>query len=126
MVPMRQRTGTNGSARRSLTCSSAKGNSPCGAENVRLLELLNTPEIRDFAKAVTLEAGHQRERWGAAHDAGKTDADWFWLIGYLGSKALLNPGGDREKQLHRIVTVGAAAANWHAQVLAELKGTSSR
>jgi hypothetical protein len=73
--------------------------------------LLNAPEILDFARAVQLEAAHQRQRW---NDENKTDADWFWLIGYLAGKALYNPGGDVEKQLHRIVTVAAAACNWHA------------
>jgi ClpX C4-type zinc finger protein len=88
--------------------------------------LLNTPEIFDFAKAVQLEAAHQRERWGSNHDAGKTEADWLWLLGYLASKALHNPGPydppghraqQRDKKLHRIVTIAAAAANWHAQIL---------
>ena len=84
----------------------------------RLRSLLNTPEIHDFAKAVVLGALHQRERWGSDHDAGKTDADWFWLIGYLAGKALHNPDGDREKRLHRIITIAAAACNWHAAIFA--------
>ena len=89
------------------------------AEAARLRALLNTPEVLDFAKAVQLEAAHQRERWGSDHDAGKADADWFWLLGYLAGKALHNPGevGDGEKRLHRIVTIAAAPANWHAAVL---------
>lgn len=78
--------------------------------------LLNAPEIVDFAKAVQLEAAHQRARWGSDHDAGKTDADWFWLLGYLGGKALRADDGI-EKQLHRIITVAAAACNWHAAKL---------
>lgn len=103
-------------------------------EIVKLRKQLNTPEVLDFAKAVQLEAAHQRQRWGSAHDGGKTDADWFWLIGYLAGKALHNPyrhtTGDEiviappeyrdvmwKKQLHRIVTVAAAAANWHMAVL---------
>ncbi len=83
--------------------------------------LLSTPEFRSFADGVVLEAMHQRERWGTEHDAGKTDADWFWLIGYLASKALFNPGeaDGSDKQLHRIITVAAAAANWHAQKLGQ-------
>lgn len=87
----------------------------------RLEARLNTPETRDFASAVVLEAAHQLERWGSDHDAGKTDADWLWLIGYLAGKALHNPGTTPEdaldKKLHRIITIAAAAANWHAQVL---------
>jgi len=78
----------------------------------RLHALINTPLTDDFLQAVTVEAAHQVERWGAEHDDGKTDADWFWLLGYLGTKALLNPGDDHEKKLHRIITVGAAAFNW--------------
>lgn len=80
---------------------------------------INTPELHDFAKAVALEAAHQRQRWPSAHDAGKTDADWFWLIGYLAGKALHNPPNampPQDAKLHRIVTVAAAAANWHAAV----------
>ena len=90
----------------------------------RLRLLLNTPEILDFRKAVSLEAAHQRERWGSEHDEGKSDADWFWLIGYLAGKALHTPIGKDgpeddvvEKRLHRIITVGAACANWHSAVL---------
>jgi hypothetical protein len=86
-------------------------------ERDRLNALVNTPEVVDFGMAVRLEAAHQRERWGSDHDAGKTDADWFWLIGYLAGKALHNPGDDHAKQLHRIITVAAAAANWHAAKL---------
>jgi hypothetical protein len=96
------------------------------AELERQANLLNTPELHDFSKAVVLEAAHQRERWPTGHDANKTDADWFWLIGYLAGKALHTPiakdlhsdGPIRvtEKRLHRIITIAAAAANWHAQV----------
>jgi len=92
------------------------------AAKARVAELeaqINTPELHDFAKAVALEAAHQRQRWPSEHDAGKTDADWFWLIGYLAGKALHNPPNampPQDAKLHRIVTVAAAAANWHAAV----------
>ena len=85
-----------------------------------LEKALNTPEVFDFVKAVQLEAAHQRARWGSDHDAGKTDADWFWLVGYLAGKALHNPPNDMhpaEAQLHRIVATAAALANWHAAKL---------
>ena len=81
-------------------------------------KLLNAPEILDFAKAVQFEVAHQRSRWGSDHDAGKSDADWFWLIGFLGGKALRAEDG-LEKQLHRIITVAAAACNWHAAKLGQ-------
>lgn len=77
------------------------------------LATLNTPEIHDFIVAVEREAKHQRLRWGSDHDAGKADADWFWLIGYLAGKALHKP----EKQLHHIITTAAACLNWHAAKL---------
>lgn len=82
---------------------------------------LNTPEFVSFRDAVVLEAAHQVERWGTEHDAGKTDAEWLWLIGYLIGKALHNPGvtpdNATEKKLHRIIAAAAACANWHAQVI---------
>jgi hypothetical protein len=76
----------------------------------RLDRLINTPHTADFLRAVHLEAVHQRERWAADHDAGKSDADWFWLVGYLAGKALHKP----EKQVHHIITTAAALLNWHA------------
>jgi len=90
-------------------------------EKAAAYDRINTPEIHDFMSAVVNEALHQRERWGVEHDGGKTDADWFWLIGYLAGKALHNPPkGDMDPadaRLHRIITVAAAAANWHAATL---------
>lgn len=79
-------------------------------EAARLDALINNPHTDDFLEAVRLEAAHQRERWAADGDAGKTDADWFWLVGYLGGKALMKP----EKLLHHIITTAAACLNWHA------------
>ncbi len=76
----------------------------------RIEALLNTPETLDFGKAVVLEAAHQRERWGEEDRAKKSDADWFWLIGYLAGKAI-RP--NNEKLLHHIITIAAACANWH-------------
>jgi hypothetical protein len=83
---------------------------------------LGTPEIDDFFEAVKKEAAYQRQRWAASSDGGKTNADWFWLIGYLAGKALHNPGNNKEKMLHRIITVAAAACNWWAAV----KGTYTK
>jgi hypothetical protein len=86
------------------------------AERDRLHALINTPETVDFIKAVQTEAAHQRERWPSEKDAGKTDADWLWLLGYLAGKALHNlTAGNTEKGLHHIITTAAACANWHHQ-----------
>src|SRR3954465_5975823 len=88
------------------------------AEIDRLKAMLNTPELVDFAQAVVLEAVHQRQRFGAEHDAGKTAADWFWLIGYLAQKAMMSAiAGDQDKALHHAITTASALANWHAQLL---------
>jgi hypothetical protein len=76
----------------------------------RLDELINTPHTAAFLEAVRLEAAHQRERWAADHDAGKTDADWFWLVGYLAGKALHK----QDRQVYHIITTAAALLNWHA------------
>jgi hypothetical protein len=81
----------------------------------RLRAERDTPHTRSFLRAVELEALHQRERWGTEHDAGKTPADWFWLLGYLAGKALSAAvGGNTEKALHHTVSSAAALMNWHA------------
>lgn len=86
-------------------------------ESVRR-ELLDTPELRSFSDAITLEALHQRDRWGSKHDAGKEPADWFWLLGHLAGKALkAAQSGDTEKALHHCVSSAAVLANWHAALL---------
>lgn len=80
--------------------------------------LLHAPELHDFSRAVALEAAHQRGRWGSAHDAGKKPSDWFWLLGYLGGKALHAAiAGDLEKALHHTISSAAVLANWHAALL---------
>lgn len=85
-------------------------------ERVRELEaLINTPHTADFLEAVRMEAAHQIERWGTAHDRAKEPADWFWLVGYLAGKALAAAvTGDREKALHHTISTGGALLNWHA------------
>lgn len=99
-----------------------------GCNELRRLDaLLNTPHSSEFLEAVHLEAMHQRERWAAEHDAGKTDADWFWLVGYLAGKALHSTKiaddddyedhvieKQRAKAVHHIITTAAALLNWHA------------
>lgn len=85
------------------------------AEIDRLNRIINTPQSDDFLRAVSIEAEHQRQRWGSEQDAGKTPADWFWLIGYLAGKALhAHAAGDTTKAEHHIITTAAACANWHA------------
>lgn len=87
------------------------------AENEKLrgeLRKINTPEIDDFIEAVINEAKYQRLRWSTSHDGGKTDADWFWLIGYLAGKAIM-PVIEREKKIHHIITTAAACLNWYAR-----------
>lgn len=88
-------------------------------ENKRLDALINNPHTIDFLTAVRLEAAHQRERWPPGHDAGKTAADWFWLIGYVAGKAI-RPDATPEKRLHHIITTAAVCLNWHMH----LKGGS--
>jgi hypothetical protein len=93
------------------------------AQVERLTALLNTPELHDFARAVVLEASHQRERWGTDHDAGKEPQDWFWLVGYLGGKALrAHLDGNVDKALHHTISSAAALANWHAAITGQHTG----
>lgn len=78
---------------------------------------MNRPETADFMRGVPLEAAHQRQRWGAEQDAGKSPFDWFWLIGYLAQKAAAaGVAGDVEKAKHHTISTAAALANWHLQL----------
>lgn len=77
-------------------------------------DLLNHPEIDDFASGTKLEAAHQIQRWGTAHDRAKAPADWFWLVGYLAGKALASAiNGDLVKAKHHCISSSAALCNWH-------------
>lgn len=90
------------------------------ALKARVLELegrINTPHTDDWFEAVKLEAAHQVERWGTKHDEGKTPADWFWLLGYLGGKALASAiAGDVEKAKHHTISSGAVLLNWFRRI----------
>jgi hypothetical protein len=81
-------------------------------------EIINTPETVDFMAGVPIEAAHQRERWGAEHDRGKSPFDWFWLIGFLAQKAASAAvDDDVEKAKHHTISTAAALANWHAALI---------
>lgn len=84
------------------------------AEIERLRAALDTPEQDDFLTAAVTEAKYQRSRW-AKSDASKTDSDWFWLVGYLVSKAMHDVRG---KRVHHLTAAAATLANWHAQAIA--------
>ncbi len=81
-------------------------------ENRRLKKQLNQPETQNFQKGIVLEAAHQRERWGIEHDQRKTDADWYWNLGYLAGK-VMHKTGDHDKINHWIISCAAMCANWH-------------
>ncbi len=88
------------------------------AERDRLRALINTPETADFVKAVQIEAAHQRERFGEAHDAMKNGNDWIFLVGYLLGKCdQAFKDGNHEKALHHCVSSAAVIANRHRHLL---------
>jgi hypothetical protein len=83
------------------------------AELASVREALDTPDQEDFLAASVAEAKYQRTRWSES-DATKTDSDWFWLVGYLVSKAMHDVRG---KRVHHLTAAGAALANWHASAV---------
>lgn len=79
--------------------------------------LINNPHTDEFMKATQLEAAHQRDRWGEAHDRGKSAENWFWLVGYLAGKCLRAViTGDKAKALHHTISSAAALANWYEAI----------
>lgn len=94
------------------------------AELKRLDLLLHTPSIEDFLASVPLEAAHQMETWGPAHDDAKVPVDWFNLVNWLASKALhAHYTGDRDKALHHTVSTSAVLSHWHARIGRDLNHT---
>lgn len=86
--------------------------------------LINAPETDDFLKGVKLEAAHQVQRWGYAHDRSKSAENWYWLVGYLAGKALRAAiTGDQEKALHHTISSAAALLNWHAAIKRDATGS---
>lgn len=99
------------------SCKAGRAVAKAQARVAALEALINTPAIDDFLQAVKFEAAHQCERWGTANDAGKTPADWFWVIGYLAGKALHSMiSGNNHKALHHTISTAAACLNWHAHM----------
>lgn len=83
----------------------------------RLRALIARPYIGSWLDEILIEAAHQRERWGATQDTGKTPQDWFWLVGYLAGKALAaHMAGDKEKAHHHTVSTAAVLAHWAAAI----------
>lgn len=84
---------------------------------------INTPETADFLAGVAQEARHQRERWGEAHDRGKSAENWYWLVGYLAGKALrAHVDGDVGKAAHHTISSAAALYQWHAAIQTDQSG----
>jgi hypothetical protein len=87
------------------------------ADLKRARDLISRPYIGAWADEVIVEAAHQRARWGADQDHGKSPEDWFWLIGYLAGKALAShKAGDMSKARHHTVSTAAVLAHWAAAV----------
>lgn len=93
-------------------------------ERDRLHDLINNPQTAEFLSAVQAEAAHQVEKWGEAHDRGKSAENWFWLVGYLAGKCLrCCITGDKHKALHHTISSAAALANWHKAIKRDETGT---
>lgn len=84
-------------------------------ELANMIKLLDTPDQEDFLKACVTEAKYQRVTW-FEEDLKKSDSDWFWMAGYLISKAMHDIRG---KRVHHLTAAGALLANWHAAAKAK-------
>lgn len=87
-------------------------------ERDRLRAILDRPDPEKFIEASVIEARFQMDLWGTTEGFptafdGQEDHHFVYLVAYLAGKVAATPDEDREKKLHRITTVAAAAANWH-------------
>lgn len=86
----------------------------------------DTPHIEHFLSAVSVEADHQRQRWGDAHDRSKFGPNWYWLVGYLAGKALFHMiKGNKDKAKHHCVSAAAALMQWHSAIHLDETGDGS-
>jgi hypothetical protein len=70
------------------------------------------PRPGDFLEGAIREARYQAvER----DDTWKSDADWFWLVGYLLAK-VIHREEPLERRQHHITAAEAALAHWHQQL----------
>lgn len=84
----------------------------------RMHDLLNHPLTDLFLEGTRCEIGHQIERWGSVHDRAKQPQDWFWLLGYLGGKAMrAHIETDVEKAMHHCISSAAVLGNWYAHII---------
>lgn len=80
-----------------------------------LQDLIAKPHNDDFVTGLVIEAAHQVERWGEAHDRGKEPEDWLWLLGFLAGKATrAHREGDIEKAKHHTISSAAVLLQWHS------------
>lgn len=82
--------------------------------------LIQHPETGDFLRGAMVEAAYQRETW-PQQDRLKSNADWFWTLGYITGKAVKET--DDEHVLHHIEAAAALLANWHRAVKARIELT---
>ncbi len=89
----------------------------------RLRSVIDHPHNEDWFEGVKIEAAHQHERWGSAHDDGKSPEDWIFLAGYLcGKGAAAQKAGDIAKAMHHTISSGAAMLNWYRRLKGESCG----
>ena len=69
----------------------------------------------DFWGDAAYESGYQRQHWGAEHDAGKSDSEWFWLFSFIVGK-VLRPGATIEKKRHRLRAAAGVLFWWDQQL----------
>lgn len=87
------------------------------AECDRLEALINTPRVDHFLESVRLEAAHQVERWGEAHDRAKQPGDWLWLLAHLATKAMIAAMAEQtDKALHHTISSAAVLYQWHKAI----------
>lgn len=117
----------------------------------QLLNLIDTPELIDFPKAVHRESVHQVQRWGSDDRKAKEPYDWHWLLAHLAGRALEHhkeaerlaevralyedqrstelfeffdqqQAHHREKAVHHTITAAAVLSHWHASIVGKHTG----
>lgn len=85
--------------------------------------MLQEPGGEQFVAAMRLEAAHQAMRWGLPEDREKSAENWFWLLGFIGGKALrAQLEGNRQDAMKHTIEAAACLMHWHRAIACDGSG----
>ena len=80
----------------------------------QLQELIGKPHNEDFITGLVIEAAHQVERWGEAHDRAKEPEDWLGFSATSPAKRPRPTARATSKSQAPHISSAAVLLQWHS------------